>query len=299
MTLRHRPQQQRSQERLDRILIAAAEVFWEVGYDSASTRAIAERADTAVGAVYRFFPDKLAIFHALEKQHYDNLNAIYPGLLSRENLQKPLRDFVDNIADTISDYFRDLIPRVVYLQFFINPNMFAYFDAEYNANLDRDLAKALRERNPALGVAKSELIAQMFHQAYRALLLDAIRNYSSQYAIVNDEIKILLFQYLNLYVGDERDAYKKISTQQNTISTCLARQYGLNVRQEVALSYALQHRTLTIQEFEALCPTVSRRSLQRDLKRLLDARLFTVEGQTNQLVYRPTNLATTYDNLGS
>lgn len=35
----------------------------------------------------------------------------------------------------------------------------------------------------------------------------------------------------------------------------------------------IQHGRLTIQDFEALCPTVNRRSLQRDLKGLLDKKL--------------------------
>ncbi len=66
----------------------------------------------------------------------------------------------------------------------------------------------------------------------------------------------------------------------------LVKQHGLNERQGKALGYLLQHGKLTIQDFEALCPTVNRRSLQRDLKGLLDKNLITAEGATNQLVYR-------------
>ncbi len=61
---------------------------------------------------------------------------------------------------------------------------------------------------------------------------------------------------------------------------------GLNERQGKALGYLFQHGRLTIQDFEALCPTVNRRSLQRDLKGMLDKNLITAEGATNQLVYR-------------
>jgi hypothetical protein len=44
----------------------------------------------------------------------------------------------------------------------------------------------------------------------------------------------------------------------------LVKQYGLNARQGKALDYLLQHGELSIQDFEALCPIVNRRSLQRD-----------------------------------
>ncbi|MEO0804106.1 MAG: helix-turn-helix domain-containing protein, partial [Cyanobacteria bacterium J06642_2] len=131
MSLRRQPQQQRSQERLDRILEAAAEVFWEVGYEAATTHAIAAKANTAVGAIYRFFPDKLAIFHALEKQHYDRLAGIQSGLLSAQFINRPLRVLIRDIVETFAQYFQDPAPRVVYIQYFVNPDMFVYFDAEY------------------------------------------------------------------------------------------------------------------------------------------------------------------------
>ena len=66
----------------------------------------------------------------------------------------------------------------------------------------------------------------------------------------------------------------------------LVKKHGLNERQGKALGYLLQHGTLTIQDLQALCPTVNRRSLQRDLKEMLDKNLIAVEGATNQRIYR-------------
>jgi hypothetical protein len=53
----------------------------------------------------------------------------------------------------------------------------------------------------------------------------------------------------------------------------LVKQHGLNERQGKALGYLLQHGKLTIQDFEMLCPIVNRRSLQRDLKGMLDNKM--------------------------
>ncbi|MCZ7555997.1 MAG: Fic family protein [Bacteroidia bacterium] len=58
----------------------------------------------------------------------------------------------------------------------------------------------------------------------------------------------------------------------------LVKQHGLNERQSKALGHILQHGKLSIQEFESLCPTVNRRSLQRDLKGMLDKHLITEIG---------------------
>jgi len=64
------------------------------------------------------------------------------------------------------------------------------------------------------------------------------------------------------------------------------RQHGLNERQAKALGHLIQHGKLTIQDFEMLCPNVNRRSLQRDLKGMIDKKLITSAGATNHLVYR-------------
>jgi Fic family protein len=66
----------------------------------------------------------------------------------------------------------------------------------------------------------------------------------------------------------------------------LVKQHGLNARQAKAIGYLLQHGELNIQGFESLFPNVNRRSLQRDLKGLLEKNLIVAEGATNQLIYR-------------
>ena len=65
----------------------------------------------------------------------------------------------------------------------------------------------------------------------------------------------------------------------------LVQKYSLNERQGKALGFLLENKKLTIQDFEGLCPDVNRRSLQRDLKGMLDKELVKSEGATNQLVY--------------
>ena len=58
----------------------------------------------------------------------------------------------------------------------------------------------------------------------------------------------------------------------------LAREHGLSERQALALGHLLDHGRLTIQEFEALCPGANRRTLQRDLKAMVDKGLFAERG---------------------
>jgi Fic family protein len=58
----------------------------------------------------------------------------------------------------------------------------------------------------------------------------------------------------------------------------LVQKHGLNERQGKAIEFLLDHGKLTIQDFESLCADVNRRSLQRDLKGMLDKELITEIG---------------------
>jgi DNA-binding HxlR family transcriptional regulator len=49
----------------------------------------------------------------------------------------------------------------------------------------------------------------------------------------------------------------------------LAREYALNPRQELAVGHLLERHELRIEELEVLCPGVNRRTLQRDLRDLV------------------------------
>jgi AcrR family transcriptional regulator len=70
---RKRPQQRRSQEMVDAILDAAAEVFCTEGFDQATTNAVAERAGVSIGSFYQYFPNKLALLEALRDRHVRGL----------------------------------------------------------------------------------------------------------------------------------------------------------------------------------------------------------------------------------
>ena len=66
----------------------------------------------------------------------------------------------------------------------------------------------------------------------------------------------------------------------------LIKEHGLSDRQAKAIGHILEHVSLTIQDFERLCPEVHRRSLQRDLKNMVDNGLLITEGETHHLFYR-------------
>ncbi len=50
----------------------------------------------------------------------------------------------------------------------------------------------------------------------------------------------------------------------------LIRERGLSDRQAMALDHIVEHGSLTIRDFERLCPEVNRRSLQRDIRAMIE-----------------------------
>jgi AcrR family transcriptional regulator/transposase-like protein len=210
-SLRRQPKQKRGQQRVAKILTAAAEVFTEVGYTAATTQQIADRANTAVGSIYQFFPDKLAIFHALEAEHMDQVAIVNAKLLAKD-IRRPLIQMIGEMVDTHAEYFEHPIHKIVYLQYFLapTPGLFVLFDDQFDRLIIDQFANLCQQRNPDLNREKSELIAEVFHRTYNGLFLTALQSDREHRQKLYTELKNLLCAYLNPYIGDDLLMHSKV-----------------------------------------------------------------------------------------
>ncbi|MFF2730416.1 TetR/AcrR family transcriptional regulator [Streptomyces sp. NPDC058008] len=96
--LRRVPVQQRSADRLARILDAGAALLDETGYEQLSTRAVADRAGVPIGSVYRFFPNKRALVDALAER---NLEVYAERVVARLEViaRQEWREAIDAVLD--------------------------------------------------------------------------------------------------------------------------------------------------------------------------------------------------------
>ncbi|MFI0901390.1 TetR family transcriptional regulator [Streptomyces sp. NPDC020983] len=97
--LRRTPVQQRSAERLQRILDACARLLDEGGYERLSTRAVAARAGVPIGSVYRFFADKRAMADALAHRNLDEFLARTAARLAAPGTASGWRSAVGVLVD--------------------------------------------------------------------------------------------------------------------------------------------------------------------------------------------------------
>jgi Fic family protein len=116
------------------------------------------------------------------------------------------------------------------------------------------------------------------------------RNRNDYYSAIQSvrESKMDMTGWLEYFTHALSEQMQEIKTKGEAVirSDILEREYDLSERQTQAIQYILKHGALTIKEYATLCIDTPKRSLQRDLKMLVDKRLLKTEGATNQLIYK-------------
>jgi AcrR family transcriptional regulator len=196
------PQQARSHQRFNQILDAAAELFVEIGYDSVTTDDIAIRANTSIGGLYRFFPDKLTVFHALLDRYLNRLKELSAALHTEEAMQLPLEIYVNQLVDGF-DLFVSENPafRIMFVQSRLIPTTVA-MSAAFHQELAQQLNIYFAARNPTLEQSQRELIATIIVEVTCALDILALSGDRDFQHRVLAETKRLSIAYLQPYFPD-------------------------------------------------------------------------------------------------
>jgi AcrR family transcriptional regulator len=99
------PQQDRSREKVRRVLDAADELLAREGARALVTTRVAEEAGVAVGSVYSYFPDKEAIAEALALRYWSSVTDSIAEVVE-EDARKPLADPVAAVLYVVAAGFR-------------------------------------------------------------------------------------------------------------------------------------------------------------------------------------------------
>jgi AcrR family transcriptional regulator len=202
-SLRRQPKQQRGKERVEKILDAAAAVFDEVGYEAATTHLIAAKAGTAIGSLYQFFPDKAAIFHAMELRHTERVKAMWAQTNILEIVQLPLRPMIRALVLGVTELFTQPVSRVVFVQFYTARQIFQSIDESMTQEAINFMESILQHRNPALGAVQCNLLAEVCVHSTNAIILSALRTPEPQrQQWLIQQIEDLLVSYLEPHLGE-------------------------------------------------------------------------------------------------
>lgn len=162
--------QERGRRRIEQLLDAAAQVFADVGFEAATTNAIAARAGVSPGTLYQFFANKDALAQALADRFTERLRATEAEAFDPEIARLPLDALIDRVVDPLAAFYVD---HPGFLALFAgsdaSPRLGAVTAAFHRGVVER-AERLLGPRAPGLPRDQLQRCARVSVQIVRALL---------------------------------------------------------------------------------------------------------------------------------
>jgi AcrR family transcriptional regulator len=217
-TLRRRRRQARGERRIELILDVAAQIFAEVGFEAATTNAIAARARMSPGSLYQFFANKDAIAEALAARFAARLQATREDAFAPDIAALPLEVMIDRVVDPLVSFY---LAHPGFLALFagsdVTPRL-AAVTQEFHEGVVERADRILAARAPRMPRATRRRVARVSVQIVRALLpLVASADPSERSAMVK-ELKAVQRGYLAPIVdaADAPSAPARLGGQRRT-----------------------------------------------------------------------------------
>ena len=191
--MRRFPQQARGQRRVTIILDAASEVFSEIGYEAATTNAIAIRANTSIGSLYQFFPNKFAILDALAQRFRAQLDeTLKLDFSSITSVQEPLTALIDVVTRYYTDYpaFRP-----IFYASQSSPALTRVADETCTVLVER-ISKLFSVTAPRLSTPERDFYAKIIVFMMRSLIPLSLSQTVTERERIIPELKRMMFTYL-------------------------------------------------------------------------------------------------------
>jgi AcrR family transcriptional regulator len=191
----------RGERRIAEILDAAAAVFAEVGYEQATTNAIAAKAGISPGSLYQFFANKEEIARRLAENYEADVRSVWAKLFTEDAAKLPLGELLDGIIGPILEF---KLKRRGFAAFFEGsqtvPELAAVAGGLHAEFIDR-MRRLLALRRPDLPEGELALSALVAVRTFKALLPMAVDATPARRAAIVAEIKRALLGYLEPTFG--------------------------------------------------------------------------------------------------
>jgi AcrR family transcriptional regulator len=193
------PAQKRSVERRERILVAAAELFAEVGFEAATMEVVAQRAQSSIGSVYQFYPNKAAVFNAINLRYLEKVALLFEELVPQADVTVGWESLLDQVIDMFYEFhLSDPMFRAIWLSSMVSTEL---------VQADEELARKLAGKieiltaflAPHLEAKQRLLVSVMIVEAVGSMLLVATRRRPDLGGLVMQETKVMLKRYLTPY----------------------------------------------------------------------------------------------------
>ena len=196
---RRSPQQDRAKDTVAKILDATAELLNEVGHTELNTNRVAERSGVNIATVYNYFPNKLALLHALAEQHARQQQVLI-DLIYAQRTETGWRDIVDKMADMAMEFNRTVTGAVALSRAMKSYPSLRQVDFEQDLHRSEDAAKLLAELGIRGSPRELQVKALVLFETMTAMVDYALQFYPDQADTALDEVKVMLKQYIQYWI---------------------------------------------------------------------------------------------------
>ena len=104
------PPEIRGREKVERIITASAELLERVPLQDVTTTLIAQQAEVAISTLYRFFPDREAIFNEIVARHIERVRNLAEEMFSPATEQRQTLDFMVDVMAGVRAFEPGFLP---------------------------------------------------------------------------------------------------------------------------------------------------------------------------------------------
>lgn len=142
---RRKPSQERSRDRVERILDASASLLADMPVEKITTAAIAEKAGVPIGSVYQYFPNKLAVLAEVARRVMEEVDLKTASLIAEDFGVLPWDQAIDRAIDATMQGYAE---QPGYIQLLLSLRPTQEFGAITNESNER--VAAMLAMHPAL-----------------------------------------------------------------------------------------------------------------------------------------------------
>jgi len=193
--LRNAPQQPRSQAKIELAVDAADRLLARGGANAVTTTRVAAEAGIAVGTIYRYFPDKEALFDALAARCLARFESLMDRLVEQSRTEK-WADPVGVLFDVYTDLYRtDAGLRAIWFGGLLSENL-READRAHKRVMAQGLRHILISQDTAGDAPELATVCHAAMLASDAITQEAFRNSDSGDTALMAEAKTMLRSYV-------------------------------------------------------------------------------------------------------
>lgn len=198
------PKQSRSQERFDKIIEVAANLFLERGFDGTTTNEIARQADISIGSLYQYFNNKESIVAALSDRYVEAFREVTADVIRTDVAEMSTEAAVDALLDPILEFHLSFPEfRMLWLGTEVSPELRANLQA-MDDELTGRVEELLKARIPSISSEDAKIVVTAMNVAVKSLLALLGRSESVSFkARAATEIKRMLTLYIDDVIREQ------------------------------------------------------------------------------------------------